>query len=93
MLYIKLAYDKAGKDAERNELRERHRAYLMNGPVKLVQAGPFCVSDTDDTNLGSFMILDAESREAVESFHAGDPFTKAGIYGDVHIHRWDKHIG
>jgi uncharacterized protein len=93
MLYLKLAYDRPGTAATRDSVREAHRAYLRQGPVRLVQAGPFCVSDTDDTNLGSFMILDAPDRAAVQRFHDNDPFTKAGVYGEVHIHRWDKHVG
>ncbi len=93
MLYLKLCYDRPGTGELRNRLRDEHRAYLRGGPPKLVQAGPFCVDDVDDTNLGSFMILEATSYEEVVRFHEGDPFTKAGIYGDVHIHRWDKHVG
>jgi uncharacterized protein YciI len=59
----------------------------------ILQAGPMCVTDTDDTNLGSFFILEASSMDAVESFHAGDPFTKSGVFGTAKLVRWDRHIG
>jgi uncharacterized protein YciI len=93
MLYIRLCYDKPGQLELREEKRAEHRAYLKSQPLRLLVAGPLCVDDTHDTNIASFMIVEADSREAVVEMHDGDPFTKAGVFGDVHIHRWDKHIG
>jgi uncharacterized protein YciI len=52
-----------------------------------------CVSDGDDTNLGSFMIVDAPSFADLQRFHDNDPFTKGGVYGAVRLVRWDRHIG
>jgi uncharacterized protein len=97
MLYLRICFDKPGMGAMRNELRMQHREYLKpylepGRPVRILQAGPMCMSDTDDTNLGSFLILEADSLAAVEQFHTGDPFTTAGIYGDVRLVRWDRHI-
>ncbi len=60
---------------------------------KTIQAGPLCAGDTDDTNTGSFFIVEADTREQVVKFHENDPLTKAGLYGEVLIHRWDKHLG
>jgi len=93
VLYLRICFDKAGAGDLRETLREEHRAYLRSGAIKLIQAGPMCVSDADDTNLGSFMVLDADSLAEVETFHNGDPFTMGGVYGDVRLVRWDKHIG
>lgn len=93
MLYLRMCLDKEGVGDKRNELRQEHREYLMNGGVRVVQAGPMCVSDTDDTNIGSFLIIEADSHEQAMRFHEGDPFTKAGLYDHAHVHRWDKHIG
>ena len=97
MLYLRNCFDKLGMGAMRNELRMQHREYLKpylepGRPVRIIQAGPICTSDTDDTNLGSFLILEADSLAAVEQFQTGDPFTTAGIYGDVRLVRWDRHI-
>ena len=58
-----------------------------------VMAGPLCVSDTDDTNLASMMVLEAGALDEVLSFHRRDPFTEGGLYERVDIHRWDKHLG
>ena len=56
-------------------------------------AGPMCTSDADDTNIGSFMIVEAASTADVQAFHDGDPFTLRGIFDRVEIIRWDRHIG
>jgi uncharacterized protein len=97
MLYIRLCIDKPGTTELRESVRAEHRAYFKpnlseDAALRLVQAGPLCVSDNDDTNLASFMVIEAASIEEVEAFHQGDPFTVAGLYDKVIIHRWDRHI-
>lgn len=98
MLFLRICFDAPGKGELRNQFREKHRAYLKpfiapGQSVHLVQAGPMCVSDDDDTNLGSFMIVEADSIAQVQAFHEGDPFTLEGVFGRVDICRWDRHIG
>lgn len=98
MLYIRLCFDKTGTSALREELRASHRAYFKpnlapDAAVRMVQGGPLCINDSDDTNLASFMIIEAPSHEQVQEFHENDPFTKAGLYEKTYIHRWDRHIG
>ncbi|HZZ13410.1 MAG TPA: YciI family protein [Paraburkholderia sp.] len=98
MLYIRMCFDKSGTTELREMHRAAHRAYFKpnleaGAHVRLVQAGPMCVSDDDDTNLGSFMILEAPSLADAQRFHEGDPFTQVGLYETVFIHRWDRHIG
>ena len=97
MLYLRICFDKPGVGDLRNQVRAVHREYLKpfterGSPVFIVQAGPMCVSDTDDTNLGSFLIIEANSLEEAQAFHESDPFAKAGVYGDVRVVRWDRHI-
>lgn len=48
---------------------------------------------TDGANLGSFMILEAKRLEDVVRFHEDDPFTKAELFSQVIMHRWERHIG
>jgi len=67
-------------------------ALLASGVAKLVQAGPLMSSD-DTKNVGSFMVVEADSLATVQQFHDNDPFTIAGLFEDVRIHRWDKHVG
>ncbi len=74
MLYIRLCIDKPGTTELRESVRAEHRAYFKpnlseDAALRLVQAGPLCVSDNDDTNLASFMVIEAASIEEVEAFH------------------------
>ncbi len=98
MYYLRTCFDKPGMGELRNEHRSSHREYLKpfveeGRAVRIILAGPMCVSDSDDTNLGSFMIVEAPSIGDVETFHNNDPFTLRGIFGRVEIVRWDRHIG
>jgi uncharacterized protein len=92
MLYIRMCVDRPDGGQVRDRERASHRAYLASGVVKLVQAGPL-MADDDSRNIGSFMVVEADSLATVKRFHDEDPFTKAGLFDDVRIHRWDKHIG
>ena len=98
MLYLRLCFDRPGAADLREALRANHRAYLKSHvageqEVRVVLAGPLCVSDSDDTNLASMMVLEAGSLDEVLTFHRRDPFTEGGLYERADIHRWDKHLG
>jgi hypothetical protein len=92
MLYIRLCFDKPNTESLRDQHRADHRAYLASGVVKLTQAGPL-MADDGKNNIASFMVVEADSLEQVQQFHDNDPFTKAGLFGEVRIHQWDRHIG
>jgi len=92
MLCIRLCFDKPGVDALRDEHRAAHRAYLASGVVKVVLAGPL-MTDDNKKNIASFMVVDVDNLEQARRFHEGDPFTKAGVFGQSFVHIWDKHIG
>ncbi len=93
MLYIRMCFDKPGLSSVRESFRAAHRAYVHSGVIRTVQAGPLCADDADGTNIGSFFIVEADNQEQVVEFHKNDPLTKADLYGEVRVHRWDKHIG
>lgn len=98
MLYILICFDKADQFELRERTRAEHRTYVKSnierGAVPhLIQAGPLCMGDQDDRNLGSFMIFEADNIEEIKRFHDGDPFVKAGLFDRVYIHRWDRHVG
>jgi uncharacterized protein len=97
MRYIRLCYDRPGTEQLRNTLRAIHRAYFQDNlregsAVRVIDAGPLCVNDSDDTNIASFMIIEANSKADVVKFHDNDPFTKANLYERVDIERWDQHF-
>jgi uncharacterized protein len=93
MLYLRICLDRPGATDLREVHGQEHSAYMRSGLVKMIQAGPMCMGDKNETHIGSFMIIEATSRAEVQSFHEGDPYTKAGLYGEVTICRWEKHIG
>jgi uncharacterized protein YciI len=89
MLFAIHCLDKLGALDQRLARHAEHRAYLAEGRVHLIVAGPL-VSDDGNAMLGSLFIVDAPSREAAEAFNANDPFTKHGIWGQTIINRFDK---
>jgi uncharacterized protein len=93
MLYLRICKDRTGAFDLREKHMEAHSAYMRSGKIEIVQAGPMCISDADNAHIGSFMIIEARSRAEVQTFHDDDPFTDAGVYGEVTICRWEKHIG
>ena len=60
--------------------------------MRLVRAGPMSSID-NETNIGSFMIVEAATIAAVRRLHDGDPFTKVGLFERAEICGWDQHIG
>ena len=42
---------------------------------------------------GSLMIIEAESLEAAEAFHAQDPYTRAGLFERSSVEPWRVTIG
>lgn len=91
--YVLYAKDKPGSLERRLEYYPAHRAFLETRneveDVSVVMSGPL---QTDDgtTMIGSLLLIEAPSREAVERFIAEDPFTHAGIWADVHISRFHR---
>jgi uncharacterized protein YciI len=56
-----------------------------------IQSGPL-LADDGTTMIGSLFIVDADDRDAVERFHATDPFFRAGVWGHVEIHPFLKRV-
>lgn len=75
----------------RLEHYDAHRAYLSTAPVRILVSGPL-MSDDGETMIGSLFLIDAETRVAVESFNAADPFRQAGIWAEIRIHRFLKRV-
>lgn len=84
--------DKPGMLPVRMQHLDAHRAYLASNPIKIAVSGPL-VADDGETMNGSFFIVEAETREEVEAFQAGDPMFKAGVWETRDIHRFFKRVG
>ena len=89
MLFAIHCLDRADALADRLAHHAEHRAYLAEGHVHLVVAGPL-VSDDGDMMIGSLFLVEAPSRDAAVAFNANDPFSRLGIWEKVVIKRFDK---
>lgn len=93
MIYLRICFDTPGAFDLRMKHGDERRAYLRNGAVKILSGGPMCAGDKNDTIIGTFMVIEAESREAIVAYHDNDPFTKAGVFERFFIVRYDRHMG
>lgn len=89
MPYLVETWDKPGSIELRQRVRPEHIAFL-EGNVKRVLAAGAKLSDDGETMLGSFYIVDVETRAEAEAFVAEDPFTRHGLPGRIEITRWRK---
>jgi uncharacterized protein YciI len=87
--YVFRALDRPGSDATRAAFRERHRQHirLENHGCRCVLAGPL-FDRPDGPMIGSLLIFDAPSKEAVASFMRSDPYVQAEVFYSVEIHAW-----
>lgn len=84
MPYLIIAHDHDGKDAEREAVREAHRAYLASFGTKLLASGAL-LADDGKTIIGGASLLDTEDRDEAIRFEADDPYAKANIRATVDI--------
>ena len=82
--------DKPGALQTRMDSRSAHLDYIAaTGVVEM--AGPFL--DADGKMTGSLVVLSVDSLLAAQDWAAGDPYAKAGLFGQVDIREWKKVIG
>jgi uncharacterized protein YciI len=75
----------------RLEHYEAHKAYLGAAAVRILVSGPL-MSDDGETMIGSLFLIEADTKAAVETFNAGDPFRRNGIWSEIRIHRFLKRV-
>lgn len=90
MVFALMAFDKDDVLSIRMEHRPAHIEYLKSSGV-VKKAGPFL--DADGNPCGSLIVLDVADMAAAQSFAAGDPYAKAGVFKDVRIEAWNQVIG
>lgn len=89
-MFALICTDKPGAIETRKANRDAHLAYIAETGTVL-QAGPFL--DGEGAMCGSLIILDVADRAAAETWAAGDPYARAGLFSDVRIEAWKKVIG
>ena len=82
-LFVLRCLDKPGALELRMATREAHLAYLQPQGDAVKLAGPLL--GADGSPVGSLLIIDVEDLAAAQAFSAADPYTKAGLWGDVEI--------
>jgi uncharacterized protein YciI len=82
MMFVILGFDGPDGQARRKIHRSAHieRIERWNSRHRVILAGPL----TD--NVGSLIVLEADSREEVEEFVREHPYTAFGVFHRVEIH-------
>ena len=96
MLYAITLLDKPDGAALRARERPQHKAYLAQIAERIAFAGPL-VADDGTAMIGSLLVIDFDSREAVNEWLAREPFTRAGLYAATQVHAfrnlWPQRVG
>jgi uncharacterized protein YciI len=79
--------DAPGSDEAREANRAAHEAYLSEHGGSVICRGPL-LADDGDGHAGSVLLLDVPDMDAARALVAGEPFNRAGCYGEVTFHRW-----
>jgi len=91
MPFAIVAKDKPGSAELRARMRPDHLSYLEDNLSKLIGAGAL-LDDDGVTAGGSLYLVDIDERAEAEAFIAADPYSKAGLFGEVEVTRWRRGI-
>ena len=96
MLFVLHLLDRPESAELRQRLRPEHKAYLALVAERIAFAGPL-LRDDGETMIGSLLVIDFASRDAVQAWLADEPFTRAGLYAQTRIHAfanlWPQRAG
>ena len=85
MLFVVTAIDKDNSLALRLATRDAHFAYAREtGGIRL--GGPFL--DAKGDMAGSLIIFEAADLAAARTWHANDPYVKAGLFSHSDVRPW-----
>ena len=85
-LFVISWMDKPGALETRMAAREAHLAYIAQHGDKVRLGGPFL--GEDGQMAGSMILLEADSLEAAQTFHAFDPYALAGLFETSQVRPW-----
>jgi len=91
--FVVWATDRPGALADRERVREEHRARLRIGApgLRVLHGGP--TEDDAAAMNGSMLVVQADDIEAVRAFVAGDPYVREQVYASVEIRPWRWGLG
>jgi len=82
MLYLLMCEDKPDSQSLRLATRDAHLGYVGNNAESIRLAGPL-LGDDGERMVGSLFLIEADSDDDVRAFHDQDPYTQAGLWGNV----------
>ncbi len=87
--FLVIGHGRPGMSDTRDGLLEDHRRYFIERGYqeKFIARGPLW-SDDGEEWVGSEFILELPDRAAVDTFLADEPYTCAGLFESIKIHRW-----
>jgi uncharacterized protein len=95
MHFIIHAVDKSDMLPVRLHNYQAHKDYLNEidamGTLKIIMSGPLLADD--ETMVGSFFLLEAQSKQDAIDFHHNDPFFKAQIWAQSSVYPFLKRRG
>lgn len=86
MQWVVICRDKPGMEDARQQTRADHRAYIWRDdlPATMLTGAPLS-DDTGNRMLGTWLVLEAPDRDAVDRFLRGDPYTKLDMFQSVDV--------
>ncbi len=92
MLFAIHCLDKEGVLEKRMSAMQAHRDYLATAPVTVVMSGPL-MGDDEQAIIGSFYLIEAADRAAIEAFQKDDPLVAADLWKSMHATVFHKRVG
>jgi uncharacterized protein len=84
--------DRVGSGELRDELIERHWAYMDRYQAQMIARGP-TLSEDGEIATGSVHVLSLPDSAAARAFAFDEPNYQAGVYRDVLLRRWRNLLG
>jgi len=92
MLFVLICTDKPGALELRKANRDAHLEFIKGLGDTIKLGGPIITEDGEGMT-GSLLVLEADSRQAVEDIAAEDPYAKADPVETVDIRPWKWTVG
>lgn len=82
MLFAVMMIDRPSGETLRDATAAAHRAFVTAHADRIVLGGPL-TADDGARNIGSLMVITAESEAEARSLLAEEPYTRAGLFEQV----------
>jgi uncharacterized protein YciI len=90
-LFVMTCLDHEDGLAHRMLVRDRHLAYAAQHADMVKVGGPLL--DDAGQMIGSFLLMEADTRAEIEAFSAADPYRSEGVFESVTIHAFRATVG